>query len=159
MSRQPILRGPNRRDASAVLASETYPSFLGRGWAFPPTFDQTTATVVMAAADQDIRESLWIILSTNLGERIMLATFGSSLWSQVFTALTPTTANEIAHMVSNAIIQWEPRIQLEDVTVRAGTPAGWLDIVIRYLVRQTNTRNNLVYPFYLREPALPAPPG
>lgn len=159
MSRQPILRGPNHPNATALLASEAYPSFLGRGWTFPPSFDRTTASVVMASADQDIRESLWIILSTNLGERIMLATFGSGLWSQVFTALTPTTANEIAHMVSNAIIQWEPRVQVEDVSVDAGAKAGWVDISILYFVRQTNTRSNLVYPFYLQEPALPAPIG
>lgn len=159
MSVTPPPRRPNPRGVAPRAGIEAYPAFLGSGWSFPPTFNRQTGAVAMSSADRDITESIWIILSTNLGERIMLATFGSSLWSQVFTALTPTTANEIAHMVSNAIIEWEPRVQVEDVAVTHAVLSGWLDITISYFVRQTNTRSNLVYPFYTREPILPQPPG
>lgn len=157
---------PPRPDARGTVpatdplaTTEVYPAFLGRGWNFPPTFDRHTATVIMASADVDIRQSLWILLSTNLGERIMLATYGCNLWSQVFVSLTPSTASEIAHMVTNAIIEWEPRISVEAVSVTESARSGWLDITISYMVRQTNTRSNLVYPFYTREPLIPAPPA
>ena len=76
-----------------------------------------------------------------------------------YPPMTPTTANEIAHMVTNAIIEWEPRVSVEAVTVTENILSGWLDIAIDYMVRQTNTRSNLVYPFYTREPMIAAPPG
>lgn len=133
-----------------------YPTFLGRGWSFPPSFSRRTASVAMVAGDLDIRESLWILLSTSIGERIMLATYGCDLMSKVFTSLTTTTANEIASMAGNAITAWEPRVTVEHVSVLENLDAqGWLNISIDYFVRQTNSRGNLVYPFYLLEATLP----
>lgn len=136
-----------------------YPAFLGRGWAFPPTFDRAMNTVAMASGDTDIKEALWIILSTSLGERIMLATFGCDLISKVFTALTTTTANDIATMVTRAIIEWEPRVIVDNVTVTESELNGWVNINIDYTVRSTNSRSNIVYPFYALEATLPPPPG
>jgi hypothetical protein len=119
-----------------------------------------SASVAMASGEVDIRESLIILLSTNIGERIMLPTYGCNLWSQVFTTLTTTTANEIANMVTNAIIAWEPRVSVETVTVTATTDgSGWVNIIIDYVVRQTNTRSNLVYPFYRNEMTISMPSG
>ncbi len=146
---------PGPRDAQGVV----YPAFLGRGWSFPPTFNRLDASVVMASGDQDIRQALWIILSTSPGERVMLPTFGCDLMSKVFTSLTTTAANEIAAMVTRAIIEWEPRVTVEKVAVTEGTQDGWLDISIDYVVSQTNTRSNLVYPFYRLEATLPPPPS
>ncbi len=139
---------------------ERGPAFLGRGWAFPPSFSRHDASVAMCAADADIRQSLGIILSTNLGERVMLATFGCDLWSQVFTSLTVTAANELGLMVRNAIMQWEPRVTVEqvDVTASANGP-GWIDIHIDYRVRQTNSRSNLVFPYYRFEASIASPVG
>lgn len=139
-------------------AVEAYPAFLGTGWSFPPTFDRHGASVRMVSAETDIRESLWILLSTNLGERIMLATYGCDLWSQVFVGLTTTKANEIANMVTNAIVEWEPRVAVESVSVMETAIDGWIDISIDYWIRQTNTRSNLVYPFYRRELTIGAAP-
>jgi uncharacterized protein len=137
-----------------------YPSFLGCGWSFPPTFTRRTASVAMVAGDFDIRESLWILLSTSIGERIMLATYGCDLMSKVFTSLTATTANEIASMVGNAITAWEPRVTVGNISVvEDNETQGWLNISIDYVVRQTNSRANLVYPFYLLEATLPPPPA
>lgn len=136
-----------------------YPAFLGRGWGFPPTFDPIAHRVGMASGDQDIRESLAILLGTSLGERVMLATYGCDLMSKVFTTLTTTTANEIAAMVTRAIIEWEPRVDVENVVVSDSFLAGWLAISIDYTVRQTNSRSNMVFPFYQLEATLPRPGG
>lgn len=135
------------------------PAFLGRGWTFPPTFDLVTSSVVLAEGDRDIKQALWIILSTSLGERLMLPSFGCDLRARVFTTLTTTAANEIAAMVTRAIVDWEPRVTVEKVTVAEATLDGWLEIDIAYTVRQTNTRSNLVYPFCGIEASLPPPEG
>lgn len=156
------MSGRSRSLPPATVAT-TYPpvepAFLGRGWSFPPTFNRVSCTVAMASGDADIRQSLWIILSTSLGERVMLPTFGCDLISKVFTALTTTTANAIASMVTRAIIDWEPRVTVESVTVTDAELAGWIDISIDYIVRQTNSRSNLVFPFYRMEATLPPPPS
>jgi phage baseplate assembly protein W len=144
-------------------AGETYPpvqpAFLGRGWSFPPTFDPFHRTVVMVAGDIDIHESLNILLSTSLGERVMLATYGVDLISKVFSTLTTTTANEIATMVTRAIIEWEPRVSVDNVDVSESILDGWVAISIDYTVRQTNTRSNIVFPYYQVEATLPPAPG
>jgi len=138
---------------------QDYPEFLGRGWSFPPTFNRLTGAVEMAGGDRDIKQALWIILSTALGERVMLATFGCDLLSKVFSTLTTTTANDIATMVTRAIIEWEPRVVVENVTVDESELSGWIDIHIDYIVAQTNSRSNIVYPFYAMEATLSPPPG
>lgn len=135
------------------------PAFLGRGWSFPPTFDAFHRTVVMAAGDEDIHQALNILLSTSLGERVMLATYGVDLISKVFTTLTTTTANEIATMVTRAITEWEPRVSVDNVVVSESILDGWVAISIDYTVRQTNSRSNIVFPYYQVEATLPPPPG
>jgi phage baseplate assembly protein W len=160
MTARPTKQAKDARGAKQPQVSDAYPAFLGTGWTFPPIFDRVGATVVMASGETDIRESLWVLLSTNIGERIMLATYGCDLWSQVFASLTTTKANEIANMVTNAIIEWEPRVAVETVSVSESLDGtGWLEISINYWVRQTNTRSNLVYPFYRRELTIEAPRG
>ena len=160
MISRPKTRPPNARGGPAPQPDEPYPSFLGSGWSFPPTFSQLNASVQMSIGDRDIRESLYILLSTRLEERIMLASYGCDLWSQVFTTLTPTTANAIANMVANAIIEWEPRIDAEEVKVtETQNGTGWLNINIDYRIIQTNQRSNLVFPFCTREATLSAPAG
>ncbi len=145
--------------AGATTYPPVEPAFLGRGWSFPPTFNAVSCTVAMAGGDSDIRQSLWIILSTSLGERVMLPTFGCDLISKVFATLTTTTANAIASMVTRAIIDWEPRVTVESVTVTESELAGWIDISVDYIVRQTNSRSNFVFPFYRMEATLPPPPS
>lgn len=141
------------------MAQNQYPPFLGTGWSFPPTFVRATASVAMLSDVADIKACLWILFSTSLGERIMLATYGSQLWQKVFTALTTTTANEIRDIIANAILTWEPRIDVERIAIDQLEPLqGRLSITIDFVVRQTNVRSNLVYPFYLQEASLPPPP-
>ncbi len=141
------------------MSGNIYPAFLGTGWSFPPSFARNTASVVMVSDVEDIKQCLWILFSTNLSERVMLASYGSSLWKKVFAALTTTMANEVRDLIAKAILIWEPRIDVERIGVDQLDPEhGILAISIDFVVRQTNVRSNLVYPFYLQEATLPPPP-
>ena len=133
--------------------------FLGRGWSFPPRFSGMMQAVEMVAGDSDIHESLIVLLSTDQGERVMVPTYGCDLHRFVFADLTTSLITEIGDTVATAILRWEPRIELIAVTVTpdADEPAR-LDIAVDYLVRRTNVRSNLVYPFYLTEATLATGP-
>ena len=140
--------------------SDADAAFLGRGWSFPPTFERGTASVAMVEGVADIRESLWILLSTSPGERIMVPEYGCALWDYVFATLDTTVATQIAGLVEEAIVRWEPRVDVHDVSVRAVEPAtGRVSIEIDYTVRAINTRDNLVFPFHLSEASIPAIAG
>lgn len=126
--------------------------FLGRGWSFPPVFDKTTKEVVMLEGEDDIQSSLEIILSTELGERILRPAFGWKRNRWLFESLTTTAATVMAKEIENALLFFEPRINLNSVRVRpADRSSGKIEILVDYTVRNTNKRGNLVYPFYLRE--------
>lgn len=128
------------------------PSFLGTGWSFPPTFSRPTSCVDMVSGEADIRESLWILFSTALGERLMLPQYGCQLWDMVFQSLTTTFIRELQQLVGQAILQWEPRIDVNDVLVQPDAQQeGLVSIAVEYTIRKTNSRSNLVYPFYIRE--------
>jgi uncharacterized protein len=133
--------------------------FLGTGWSFPPTFDRRNATVAMTGGVVNIRQSLWVLLSTTIGERIMLASYGTNLQAWVFSSLTETMANQITAMVAKAILEWEPRVNVTSIDIVELDPLnGKLGISIDFMIIQTNTRANLVYPFYLNEATLPVAP-
>lgn len=125
-------------------------AFLGVGWAFPPAA-APTGDVAMAAYDEDVRQAVLIILQTTPGERVMRPQFGAGLADLVFEPITTTLLALIKHRVETALIQWEPRIDIDAVTVTPSAALGRVDIEIRYQVRQTSTFYNLVYPFYLNE--------
>lgn len=127
-------------------------NFLGQGWAFPPGFSSENKTAILVDDDEDIRQSLKILLSTQLGERIMQPNFGCNLQSVVFEKADKPTKTLIRDMVETAILYHEPRIKLLTVNVNDdGEVEGKITIEIRYLIKTTNTRSNLVYPFYLNE--------
>lgn len=131
------------------------PSFLGTGWSFPPTFSRATAAVVLVSGELDIRESLWILLSTAKGERNMVPEYGCAIWQQVFRGVDTRFITEVRDDVRQAILDWEPRVEVERVEVWADADvAGLVHIEIDYLIRATNTRSNLVYPFYILEGSL-----
>ena len=135
-------------------------SFLGRGWSFPPTFERDDYSVVMVQDELDVRESLWILLSTMLGERIMVPGYGTDLWRMVFRNLDTTLTTQIQEMVAQAILYWEPRITVEDIQLdQDATRHGTVLINITYVIRKTNARNNLVYPYYTQEMTIPQPPA
>jgi phage baseplate assembly protein W len=133
-------------------------SFLGTGWKFPPTFALATASVVMSDGERDIHESLDVLFSTWLGERIMVPQFGTDLWRRVFNVMTLTVETEVAASVRQSIVMWEPRIDVLDVIAEADPQVGGLVVVtVDYIIRKTNVRSNYVYPFYLEEGTLALP--
>jgi uncharacterized protein len=126
--------------------------FLGRGWSFPPTFDRHSKEVLMLEGDEDVRSSIEILLSTEIGERVLLPSFGWKRDRWLFESLTTTTATAIRKEIEDALVFFEPRIDLDDVRLLPGDPAlGMVEIVVGYTVRSTNSRYNLVFPFYLSE--------
>ena len=128
-------------------------AFLGKGWAFPVGVD-SLGKVRLATYEEDIRQAILIILGTAPGERVMRPDFGAGLNTLLFEPLSTTTMALARHRVEEALITWEPRIDLEDVRVTADeNEHNTLQISIDYRVRATNTFYNLVYPFYLSEGA------
>ncbi len=127
-------------------------AILGRGWAFPPEFNVGAGTVSMVAAEDDIKQSLHILLSTARGERVMRPDYGSGLRALVFEAINPTTVTELQDVVERAVLFYEPRIELNSVDVDT-TKAhdGVVALRLEYTVRSTNARSNMVYPFYYGE--------
>ncbi|MBL0911963.1 MAG: GPW/gp25 family protein [Bacteroidia bacterium] len=125
-------------------------SFLGRGWSFPPEFEASGDTH-MVEKEKDIRESLFILLSTTPGERIMHPDYGCGLNKLVFEPGSSSLVRSIQDMVQYAILMFEPRIKLQTVDVEYSSQEALVYITIDYYVRQTNTRQNMVYPMYLIE--------
>jgi len=127
-------------------------SFLGTGWSFPPTFNKGGGQVEMTDAEADILQSIQIILATQPGERLMQPDFGCALNQYLFEAMEQGVLTSIQSVVSDALIYHEPRIKVNRLEVSPSpTEPGLLMIEINYTVRQTNSRSNLVYPFYLNE--------
>lgn len=125
-------------------------AFLGRGWGFPLDLDEA-GEVRMVELEDDVRESVRIILDTNPGERVMRPDFGAGLQALAFEPISAATIALVRHRVEQALITWEPRIDTITVEVQAEPPIGRLLININYRIRSTNTFYNLVYPFYLME--------
>ena len=127
--------------------------YLGRGWKFPVQVD-ATGKIALSEYEEDIRESIRIILLTARGERVMRPDFGAGLHEFVFAAMSATNIGLIQSAVHEALIKWEPRIQVlaVDVAPELGD-IGKLLINLEYRVRATNTQFNLVFPFYLQERA------
>lgn len=123
---------------------------LGVGWAFPIQPDPS-GDVALVAQEEDIRQSIRIILGTAPGERVMRPDFGAGLRALVFEPISTTTLVLAEYRVREALNHWEPRIDSITVAVSAERERGRLLINIRYRVRSTNLFNNLVYPFYLEE--------
>jgi len=124
-------------------------SFLGTGWAFPPQFDPH-GSVQTVNNEDDIRESLIILLSTVPGERVMHPNFGCGLRKMVFESISESLFTKIKDIVTRAILLYEARISLDQVVVRSDDVVnGLLNIELKYRVRATQSQYNLVYPFYL----------
>ncbi len=125
--------------------------FLGTGWAFPVETD-ARGSVRTADAEDDIRDAIRIILGTAKGERVMRPEFGCEIHNHVFSAVTPATLNRIESSVHEALVKWEPRIDIEDVDARTDDEkSNVVHIGVEYRVRTTNSLSNMVYPFYITE--------
>lgn len=127
-------------------------SFLGSGWSFPPAFDPSTPGVELVTAEEDIRQSVLLILSTEPGERAMQPRFGCPLRQFAFRRLDLTNQTRIKDAVYRALLHWEPRIVVGEIRVEAGgEPDGIVRVEVDYTVSATNTRFNVVFPYVLAE--------
>jgi uncharacterized protein len=122
--------------------------FLGKGWGFPVRQDDQTG-VAISYGEESIRESIWIILATAPGERVMRPDFGCGIHRWVFELNDAATLGQVAKDVREALTRWEPRIDVLDVDTEEKGRGEVLFINIHYRVRSTNNFFNLVYPFYL----------
>ena len=139
--------------------NQTFNSFLGTGWAFPPAFDKESANVSMVSNEEDINESLNILLSTSLGERVMQPRYGCNLNDYVFESLSSSMIGYIKDRVEQAILFYEPRIVAEKIEV---TDSGSFDLIegrftisVEYSIPGTNSRFNYVYDYYKNEALKP----
>lgn len=134
-------------------------SFLGTGWAFPPAFDRNSGTVEMVSHEQDINQSLDILLSTSLGERVMQPLYGCDLTDYVFESLSSSVIGYIKDRVENSILFYEPRIIAEKIEVTSDESFDLIDgrftISVEYTIPGTNSRFNYVYDFYENEALKP----
>jgi phage baseplate assembly protein W len=130
--------------------------FLGRGWAMPVELDTRTGLVASVAHEDDIRQSILIILETAPGERVMRPNFGCGIHELVFSSVDSTVIQRIRSVVEEALRRCEARIEVLGVTVdEAPSDQGRLLIELEYRVRKTNQVGNLVFPFYFREGGRP----
>lgn len=123
--------------------------FTGVGWGFPVGV-APDGTITRVSDEECIADAVWLILSTAKGERVMRPDFGCGIHDLIFGGTDATTTGQVAEAVREALMLWEPRIQVLDV--RAGTAANspaLLLVRIQYRIRSTNNVFNLVYPFYL----------
>ncbi len=130
-------------------------SFLGTGWSFPPRFNKYSQNVEMVSAEEDIAESIRIILGTYPGERIMQPKFGCYIRNWAFEIIDDELFLMINEEIKRALLNFEPRvIFINSEVVSRDDYNGLLKIRIDYTIIITNTRHNIVYPFYYNEGTL-----
>jgi phage baseplate assembly protein W len=134
---------------------KAFNSFLGRGWSFPPAFNRDTGSIEMVSDVEDINQSLGILLSTSLGERVLQPNYGCNLNDYMFESLSSDLIGIIKHHVENSILFYEPRIIANKVEVTAADSLdlieGKFTISVEYTIPETNSRFNYVYDYYLNE--------
>lgn len=127
-------------------------NFIGRGWSFPPQFDSLSKTLAMTEDVEDINNSLYILLSTMTGERVMNMSYGCNLESFVFESLDTSTITYIKSKVQTAILFYESRIEVTKIEINTeNILEGVVLIEVEYIVSATNNRFNFVYPFWREE--------
>lgn len=123
--------------------------FLGSGMKFPPQINPATGRFEISEGAQSVKESVYLILMTQKTERWIRPDFGSSIMSYTFMDTGVTMLNMMAREIARDIMSQEPRIGDVDVRIDPSEKQGCLIIYINYLIRETNVRDNLVFPFYL----------
>jgi len=122
--------------------------FLGAGWAFPVGVD-TRGRIALAHGERDVEEAIRIILLTPKGQRVMRPEFGCQIHELMFAPNDATTAGLAEYYVRESLAMWEPRIEVDSVTVTSDLiEQERLLIDIRYQIKATHDRRSLVFPFY-----------
>ncbi len=125
--------------------------FLGIGWKFPIQLDNN-GKFALSKYEEDIKEAIIIILKTQPGERVMHPEFGCGINNYIFSIINTNNLLQIENEIKRALVLYEPRISIQEVKASSNESAqGYLNINIDYQVKSTNSRQSIVYPFYLRE--------
>jgi uncharacterized protein len=128
------------------------PDILGKGWSYPPAFSLAAQQPKMAAEAEDVEQSLKILLSTRPGELLMEPRFGCNLDVLLFEPLTTSLVTHVKELIQNAILYYEPRIELQKIAIDGSRTAnGIILIELDYFIRSYNSRFNLVFPLYMEE--------
>lgn len=125
--------------------------YLGTGWSFPPTFTEGGKYLQTSSEEKDIEESLHILLSTRIGERVLQPRYGCNTEKLLFEPLDVTLATYMEEIIKTAILYYESRIKLNKVDVVPDANEGRILIEVDYTIKGTNSRYNYVYPFYIEE--------
>lgn len=126
-------------------------SLLGTGWTFPVRLNGRGG-FSLSREEQDVAEAIWVILATSRGERMMRPELGAGLHDYLFAPNNASTRGAIAYQVQQALLRWEPRIDVLDVrAMESPDEPNLLLIHVDYRIRANNAFHNLVYPFFLRE--------
>jgi uncharacterized protein len=127
----------------------TYTSILGTGWSFPPEFAPGAGGVLMTSDEDDVHASLHVLFGTALGERFLRPRYGLDMHEILFEPMSTTLKTYLEDRIRTTVLVYEPRISpLELRLDTSGQSEGRVVLVLDYVVRATNTRFNLVYPFY-----------
>ena len=123
--------------------------FLGSGMKFPPQINPATGRFEVVSGQASVKESVYIILMTQKAERFIRPEFGSSLMNYTFMDTSATMLNLVSREIASDLLSQEPRLEDVEVRIDAASKPGCLFIYVDYLIRETNVRDNLVFPFYL----------
>jgi len=124
-------------------------SFLGTGMKFPPQINPATGRFVVSSAEESVKESVYLILMTQRTERFLRPDFGSDLMSYTFMDINSTSVNMMVRSLTEQILSHEPRVGHVTITTDERIRDGCLLVNIDYVIRSSNIRDNLVFPFYL----------
>jgi len=133
------------------ISNQPNSSFLGRGWKFPVSFSGGSYTADLVEEEEDVRESLIILLSTSLGERIMRPEFGANMDDLLFESMSVTTLTMLTNRLKRAILLNESRVKVEKLDLIPKVLEGLIEVHILYTISSNNSRWNLVYPYYINE--------
>ncbi|MEG0763084.1 MAG: GPW/gp25 family protein [Oscillospiraceae bacterium] len=124
-------------------------AFLGTSMKFPPQIDPATGRFAASSGAQSVKESIYLILMTNQSERWLVPEFGSKLMQYTFMDISATSINMMVSELREQITSQEPRISDVNINVTSESRKDCLIVNVRYNVRETNTPDNFVFPFYL----------
>lgn len=125
--------------------------FLGVGMKFPPQVNPATGRIVTVSEEARIRQSMFLILSTQLSERPMRPDFGSNMMALAFMDINASNINMIIRSITDQIARQEPRVEDIRVEVRDSRVSGTIIFNISYTITATQVRDSLVYPYYLNQ--------
>jgi phage baseplate assembly protein W len=129
--------------------------FLGQGWRFPIIPD-ASGGLGYVSGDANVEQSVRIVLLTALGERVMRPGFGTRARSSLFTPGSVQALRMLEVSIRDALVEFEPRVDVESVRAEANVDEpSRVDVDVRYLIRRTNSRHNLVFPYYLGQSERP----